>query len=73
VRSRAMIFLGERHLRHVVKEFMAHYQTERFHHGIDGQLIGGQAGCANDNGTNGAILRRSRPDGLRNFYCRKAT
>jgi hypothetical protein len=25
------VFFGERHLRYVVKEFMAHYHAERFH------------------------------------------
>ena len=36
------IFFGERHLRYVVKEFMAHYLAERFHQGIGGQIIGGK-------------------------------
>jgi len=33
------IFFGERHLRHVFKEFVAHYLTELFHQGLDGQLV----------------------------------
>jgi hypothetical protein len=62
------IFFGERHLRYVVKEFLAHYLAERFHHGLGGQLIKGEAGSANDNGANGAIVRRSRLGGLLNYY-----
>ncbi len=34
-----MIIFGERHLRHVVDEFMAHYHEERNHQGIENQLI----------------------------------
>ena len=67
------IFFGERHLRYVVKEFMAHYLAERFHQGIGGQLVNGQAGSANDNGTNGArIACRSRLGGFLNYYHRQA-
>ena len=32
------VIFGERHLRHLVKEFVEHYMTERFHQGIGGQL-----------------------------------
>jgi len=68
----AFIFFGERHLRYVVKEFMAHYLAERFHQGLGGQLIKAQAGSANDNGTNGAIMRRSRLGSFLNYYHREA-
>ena len=30
------VIFGERHLRHLVKEFMRHYLTERYHQGISG-------------------------------------
>jgi hypothetical protein len=46
--------------------------TERFHQGLGGQLIKGQPGSANDNGSNGSIVRRSRLGGLLNYYHREA-
>ncbi|MGO9291223.1 MAG: integrase core domain-containing protein, partial [Polyangia bacterium] len=57
---RQFVIFGERHLRYLIKEFMKHYHTERFHQGLGGQLIKGQPGSANDNGSNGSIVRRSR-------------
>ncbi len=66
------IFFGERHLCHVLKEFVAHYLTERFHQGLDGQLVKGQVESANDNGTNGPISCRSRLGGMLNYYHRVA-
>jgi putative transposase len=66
------IFFGERHPRHVVKDFMGHYSAERFHQGLGGRLIQGRVGFANDNGTTGAIVCRSRLGGMLNFYCREA-
>ena len=66
------VIFGERHLRHLVEEFVEHYHTERFHQGLGGQLIKGQPGSANDNGTIGQIACRSRLGGLLNYYSRKA-
>ena len=66
------IFFGERHLRHVIKEFVEHYHTERFHQGLGGQLIKSQPGSANDNGSNGSIACDSRLGGLLNYYHRAA-
>jgi transposase len=66
------VFFGERHLRYVVKEFNDHYLTERFHQGIGGQLVRVQAGPANDNGTGGPIVCRSRLGSLLNYYHREA-
>jgi putative transposase len=66
------VFFGERHLRYVVKEFVDHYQTERFHQGIGGQLIKGQSVSANDNGTTDQIVCRSRLGSLLNYYDREA-
>src|SRR5450759_907029 len=66
------IFFGERHLRYVVKEFMAHYLAERFHQGIGGQLVKGRAGSASDNETNAAIVCRSRLGDFLNYYHREA-
>jgi hypothetical protein len=50
------------------KEFMKHYHIERFHQGLGGQLVKGQPGSANDNGSNGSMVRRSRLGGLMNCY-----
>jgi putative transposase len=66
------IFFGERHLRDVIREFVEHYHTERFHQGLGGQLIKSQPGSANDNGSNGSIACHSRLGGLLNYYHRAA-
>ena len=66
------VFFGERHLRYVVKEFADHYLTERFHQGLEGQLVTSAAGSANDIGTTDPILCRSRLGSLLNYYHREA-
>jgi hypothetical protein len=66
------VFFGERHLRHVISDFVEHYLGERFHQGIDGQLVKTRAGFANDNGTAGPIVCRSRLGSLLNYYHREA-
>jgi putative transposase len=66
------VIFGERHLRHLVKEFMGHYLTERYHQGIGSQIIRPRASPSNDNATLGAIECRSRLAGLLNYYCREA-
>jgi len=47
------VIFGERHLRHLIKEFVEHYMTDRFHQGIaayrahplrSGSLVGGLSG-----------------------------
>jgi len=63
-------FSGERHLRYVVKEFVAHYLAERCHQELDGQLVTRKAESANDNGTSGQISYRSRLGGMLNYYRR---
>ena len=65
------IIFGERHLRHLIKEFVEHYMTERFHQGIGGQLIRKQVGPTNDNGA-GKVACRSRLGGMLNHYYREA-
>jgi hypothetical protein len=65
------VIFGERHLRLLVKEFVEHYMTERFHQGIGGQLIR-NVGPTNDNGAEGSVRCRSRLGGLLNFYHREA-
>jgi hypothetical protein len=66
------IIFGEHHLRYLIKEFVEHYHTERFHQGLGGQLIKSQPGSANDNGSNGSIACHSRLGGLLNYYHRAA-
>jgi len=59
------------HLRHLLSEFVAHYHRERYHQGLDGQIIRPMAEVANDNG-GGKIARRARLGGLLNYYHRRA-
>jgi putative transposase len=66
------VIFGERHLRHLIKEFVEHYMTERFHQGIGGQLIRKQVGPTNDNGADGKVACRSRLGGMLNYYYRDA-
>ena len=66
------VIFGERYLRHLIREFVEHYHTERFHQGIGSELIKSQPGSANDNGSNGSIACRSRLGGLLNYYQREA-
>jgi len=66
------IVFGESHLRHLVKQYVAHYNAERFHQGMDGRLLTQNADSANDNGTSGTIKTHSRLAGILNFYQRAA-
>jgi Integrase core domain len=66
------VIFGERHLRHLIKEFMLHYLTERHHQGIGSQIIWPKASPSNDNATLGAIECRSRLGGVLNCYSREA-
>jgi transposase len=66
------IIFGERHLRRLIKEFVEHYMTERFHQGIGAQLIRNQPVSANDNGATGKVACRSRLGGVLNYYHRAA-
>jgi putative transposase len=65
------VIFGERHLRHLIEEFVEHDMTERFHQGIGGQLIR-NVGPTNDNGADGKVACRSRLGGLLNYYHREA-
>jgi putative transposase len=66
------VIFGERHLRHLLREFVEHYNTERYHQGLGGRLIRPSTTTANDNSTATVIRRRSRLGGLLNFYLREA-
>ncbi len=43
------VILSERHLRHLLKEFMGHYLTERYHQGIGSQIVRPKPWPSNDN------------------------
>jgi putative transposase len=66
------VIFGERHLRHLLREFVAHYNAERYHQGIGGLLIRPNPAPANDNATSDSIRCRWRLGGLLNFYHRAA-
>jgi putative transposase len=67
-----LVLFGERHLRYVIKEFMAHYHRERFHQGLGGQLIEKQASSTSGKGARGKVVCRSRLGEMLNFYVREA-
>jgi transposase len=66
------VIFGERHLRHLLREFAVHYNTERHHQGLGGRIIRPRVPPNNDNGPSGAIHRVSRLGGQLNFYRRAA-
>jgi putative transposase len=67
-----LVFFGERYLRCVMKEFMAHYHAQRFHQGLGGRLIERQVGSGNENAATGKVVCRSCLGGMLNFYVREA-
>lgn len=67
-----LVLFGERHLRHVIKEFMAHYHMERFHQGLGGQLVERQSPSATGQVARGKVVCRSRLGGMLNHYYREA-
>jgi putative transposase len=68
-----LVIFGQWHLRHVIKEFVAHYLAERFHQGLGGQLVRPCARPANDEHATASPVRcRSRLGGLLNYYRREA-
>ena len=64
------VIFGERHLRHLLHEFCAHYHAERFHQGLGGRVIRPSSSPSNDNAMIGPIQCRSRLGGLLNFSWR---
>jgi putative transposase len=64
-----MILFGEDALRAAVKEFVAHYHSERNHQGIGNLLIFPDRRLT---GRDGAVRRRSRLGGMLNYYDRAA-
>jgi hypothetical protein len=63
-----LILFGEKSLRHVLKEYMAHYHTERNHQGIENRIPFPDERCA----ASGKIKKAERLGGLLNFYYRDA-
>lgn len=60
---------GEQHLRQIIHQYMTHYLEERFHQGLDGQLIHDCRQAAN---SDTPINRRQRLGGILNYYHRDA-
>lgn len=65
-----MIPLNEKHLRHLVFEYVEHYHRERNHQGLGNRLIEGLP--ANTNGREGKVKRRVRLGGVLSYYYREA-
>ncbi len=65
------IFFGERHLRYVINEYVSHYHEQRYHQGLDGQLIQPSM-AANDDEDVGPVKCQSRLGGVLNYYYREA-
>ena len=61
--------LGERHLRHAVREYTEHYHVERNHQGLGNELIDDRRGAA---AMNASVERHERLGGMLNYYYRKA-
>ena len=63
-----LVLLGEAHLRLAVREYVAHYNTERPHQGLDGSFV---VPAANENRA-GSIQCSERLGGLLRYYQRQA-
>jgi hypothetical protein len=64
-----MILFGEEWLRVTIRNFVAHYHSERNHQGLANRLILPEAGHL---GTTATIQRRQRLGGMLNYYYRTA-
>jgi putative transposase len=64
-----MLMLGERFLYHVIRQYLAHYHTERSHQGFGNQLIALEPERSHQGG---AVVRRDRLGGLLCYYYRDA-
>ena len=64
-----VIPFGERHLRRMIAEFVAHYHCERNHQGLENELIERAPAMTKPIGR---IRRCQRLGGLLNYYCRAA-
>ena len=66
------VIFGERHLRYLVRTFVDHYLTGRYHQGIGNRIIQPKTSPSYDNARLGPIRCRSRLGGLLNFNYREA-
>lgn len=64
-----IIPLGERHLRHAVKEYTAHYHVEPNHQGLENRLIDNYCDVVD---INSEIERHERLGGVLNYDYRRA-
>jgi transposase InsO family protein len=64
-----IIPLGERHLRHAVKEYTEHYHVECNHQGLGNRLVEEPPGVID---MNSAVVRHERLGGALNYYERRA-
>ena len=55
-----------------VLPYLAHYNAERYHQGMNGKHLTGDAAAANDNNATGVVKVRSRSGRTLNFYHREA-
>jgi putative transposase len=65
-----VIPLGERHLRHLLSEYLIHFHQERNHQGLDNRIV--EPLAANTNAGKGIVKRRERLGALLNYYYRIA-
>ena len=64
-----MIFCGEASLRRAIREYMAHYHTERNHQGLENQRIKPSTVVTLPQGR---VHRRKRLGGMLSYYHREA-
>jgi transposase InsO family protein len=64
-----MILFGEASLKTAIRNFMAHYHSERNHQGLANRLILPEASQV---GSTGSVQRRQRLGGMLNYYYRAA-
>jgi len=64
-----LILFGEASLRRALREYVAHYHTERNHQGVGNRLLEPRAMVSS---SNDPIYCRERLGGILNFYCREA-
>jgi hypothetical protein len=64
-----MILFGEASLKMVIKNFMAHYRSERNHQGLANPIILPETSHV---GNSGSVQRRQRLGGMLNYYYRTA-
>ncbi|MCZ6836479.1 MAG: integrase core domain-containing protein [Planctomycetota bacterium] len=62
-----MVFVGERHLRRAIDQYIEHYHFERTHQGLGNKLIEGEP-----ESRDGPVCRRERLGGMLNSYSRVA-